>query len=132
MSSNVFPFTHFLMCVYGLTSFCHYCFTTIFNVYFHSYLTLYTSLSLSHISHISLSPTLYPYLFLSLSRSLPISPDHPPISLALPTLPLPSLQEEQLNEILAEVRALKAVVMAQGQRIDILERQLTRIEDGDV
>lgn len=54
------------------------------------------------------------------------------IPLIPPTLPLPSLQEEQLNEILAEVRALKAVVMAQGQRIDILERQLARIEDGDV
>jgi polyhydroxyalkanoate synthesis regulator phasin len=37
-----------------------------------------------------------------------------------------------LNEILAEMKALRTVVLAQSQRIEILERQLARIEDGDV
>lgn len=41
-------------------------------------------------------------------------------------------EEEVLSEVLAEVRALRSVVLAQGQRIELLERQLVRIEDGDV
>lgn len=41
-------------------------------------------------------------------------------------------QEELLNELLAEMKALRAVVVAQSQRIEVLERQLARIEDGDV
>lgn len=41
-------------------------------------------------------------------------------------------QEDQLSDILTEVRALRALVLAQGHRIDVLERQLTRIEDGEV
>lgn len=42
------------------------------------------------------------------------------------------LQDELLNELLAEMKALRAVVLAQNQRIELLERQLARIEDGDV
>lgn len=41
-------------------------------------------------------------------------------------------QEDLLNELLAEMKALRAVVLAQSQRIELLERQLARIEDGDV
>ncbi|CAB1351752.1 unnamed protein product [Coregonus sp. 'balchen'] len=41
-------------------------------------------------------------------------------------------REEVLSEVLAEVKALRSVVLAQGQRIELLERQLVRIEDGDV
>jgi len=41
-------------------------------------------------------------------------------------------QEDQLSDILTEVRALRALVLAQGHRIDVLERQLARIEDGEV
>ncbi|CAB1345146.1 unnamed protein product [Coregonus sp. 'balchen'] len=41
-------------------------------------------------------------------------------------------REEVLSEVLAEVKALRSVVLAQGQRIEMLERQLVRIEDGDV
>lgn len=37
-----------------------------------------------------------------------------------------------LTELLAEMKALRAVVLAQNQRIELLERQLARIEDGDV
>lgn len=45
----------------------------------------------------------------------------------------PSLfQDEMLSELLAEMKALRAVVLAQNQRIELLERQLARIEDGDV
>lgn len=46
-------------------------------------------------------------------------------------LPL-SFQDELLTELLAEMKALRAVVLAQSQRIELLERQLARIEDGDV
>jgi len=41
-------------------------------------------------------------------------------------------QDEMLTELLAEMKALRAVVLAQNQRIELLERQLARIEDGDV
>lgn len=41
-------------------------------------------------------------------------------------------QDDLLNELLAEMKALRAVVLAQSQRIELLERQLARIEDGDV
>uniref|UniRef100_A0A3Q2FYQ0 Coronin, actin binding protein, 1B n=1 Tax=Cyprinodon variegatus TaxID=28743 RepID=A0A3Q2FYQ0_CYPVA len=41
-------------------------------------------------------------------------------------------QDEMLSELLAEMKALRAVVLAQNQRIELLERQLARIEDGDV
>lgn len=44
----------------------------------------------------------------------------------------PFFQDELLNELLAEMKALRAVVLAQNQRIELLERQLARIEDGDV
>ncbi len=44
----------------------------------------------------------------------------------------PFFQDELLNELLAEMKALRAVVLAQSQRIELLERQLARIEDGDV
>lgn len=44
----------------------------------------------------------------------------------------PPFQDELLNELLAEMKALRAVVLAQNQRIELLERQLARIEDGDV
>ena len=43
-----------------------------------------------------------------------------------------SFQDDLLNELLAEMKALRAVVLAQSQRIELLERQLARIEDGDV
>uniref|UniRef100_A0A4W6E793 Coronin n=1 Tax=Lates calcarifer TaxID=8187 RepID=A0A4W6E793_LATCA len=36
------------------------------------------------------------------------------------------------TSLLAEMKALRAVVLAQSQRIELLERQLARIEDGDV
>uniref|UniRef100_A0AAY4DFL9 Coronin n=1 Tax=Denticeps clupeoides TaxID=299321 RepID=A0AAY4DFL9_9TELE len=39
---------------------------------------------------------------------------------------------DPLCDLLAEVKALRALVLAQGQRIDLLEKQLARIEDGDV
>lgn len=41
-------------------------------------------------------------------------------------------EEEQLLELLEEVKALRALVLSQGQRIELLETQLARIEDGDV
>ncbi|XP_069047585.1 coronin-1B-like [Lepisosteus oculatus] len=41
-------------------------------------------------------------------------------------------EEERLNEILAEVRALRSLVLSQGQRIAQLEEQLAGIEDGHV
>ncbi|KAI2662881.1 Coronin-1B [Labeo rohita] len=41
-------------------------------------------------------------------------------------------EEDQLSDILTEIRALRALVLAQGHRIDVLERQLARIEDGEV
>lgn len=41
-------------------------------------------------------------------------------------------QDDILNELLSEMKALRAVVLAQSQRIELLERQLARIEDGDV
>ncbi|XP_035281999.1 coronin-1B [Anguilla anguilla] len=41
-------------------------------------------------------------------------------------------EEEQLCEVLAELKALRTLVLAQGQRIEHLESQLARIEDGDV
>lgn len=44
----------------------------------------------------------------------------------------PFFQDDLLNELLAEMKALRAVVLAQSQRIELLERQLARIEDGDV
>lgn len=44
----------------------------------------------------------------------------------------PKREEDLLNELLAEMKALRAVVLAQNQRIELLERQLARIEDGDV
>lgn len=44
----------------------------------------------------------------------------------------PKKDEDLLNELLAEMKALRAVVLAQNQRIELLERQLARIEDGDV
>lgn len=44
----------------------------------------------------------------------------------------PKKEEDLLNELLAEMKALRAVVLAQNQRIELLERQLARIEDGDV
>lgn len=44
----------------------------------------------------------------------------------------PKREDELLNELLAEMKALRAVVLAQSQRIELLERQLARIEDGDV
>lgn len=44
----------------------------------------------------------------------------------------PVFQDDLLNELLAEMKALRAVVLAQSQRIELLERQLARIEDGDV
>lgn len=44
----------------------------------------------------------------------------------------PKKEEDLLNELLAEMKALRAVVLAQSQRIELLERQLARIEDGDV
>lgn len=44
----------------------------------------------------------------------------------------PFFQDDVLNELLAEMKALRAVVLAQSQRIELLERQLARIEDGDV
>lgn len=43
-----------------------------------------------------------------------------------------SSQDDVLTELLAEMKALRAVVLAQNQRIELLERQLARIEDGDV
>lgn len=43
-----------------------------------------------------------------------------------------SCKDDILNELLAEMKALRAVVLAQSQRIELLERQLARIEDGDV
>ena len=54
------------------------------------------------------------------------------LHLALSIPPSSPLQEEVLSEVLAEVKALRSVVLAQGQRIELLERQLARIEDGDV
>lgn len=44
----------------------------------------------------------------------------------------PFSQDDLLNELLTEMKALRAVVLAQSQRIELLERQLARIEDGDV
>ncbi|KAM9836297.1 coronin-1B [Aulostomus maculatus] len=44
----------------------------------------------------------------------------------------PKREDDLLNELLAEMKALRAVVLAQSQRIELLERQLARIEDGDV
>uniref|UniRef100_H3C2J5 Coronin n=1 Tax=Tetraodon nigroviridis TaxID=99883 RepID=H3C2J5_TETNG len=44
----------------------------------------------------------------------------------------PKKEDELLTELLAEMKALRAVVLAQSQRIELLERQLARIEDGDV
>lgn len=44
----------------------------------------------------------------------------------------PKKEEDLLTELLAEMKALRAVVLAQNQRIELLERQLARIEDGDV
>ncbi|CAG5929248.1 unnamed protein product [Menidia menidia] len=44
----------------------------------------------------------------------------------------PRREDEMLTELLAEMKALRAVVLAQNQRIELLERQLARIEDGDV
>uniref|UniRef100_A0A1A8KYX0 Coronin n=1 Tax=Nothobranchius pienaari TaxID=704102 RepID=A0A1A8KYX0_9TELE len=44
----------------------------------------------------------------------------------------PRREEDMLTELLAEIKALRAVVLAQNQRIELLERQLARIEDGDV
>lgn len=44
----------------------------------------------------------------------------------------PKREDDVLNELLAEMKALRAVVLAQNQRIELLERQLARIEDGDV
>ncbi|XP_034471472.1 coronin-1B [Hippoglossus hippoglossus] len=44
----------------------------------------------------------------------------------------PKREDDVLNELLAEMKALRAVVLAQSQRIELLERQLARIEDGDV
>ncbi|KAJ3585209.1 hypothetical protein NHX12_013930 [Muraenolepis orangiensis] len=41
-------------------------------------------------------------------------------------------EDDVLNELLAEMKALRVVVLAQSQRIELLERQLARIEDGDV
>ncbi|XP_060730276.1 coronin-1B [Tachysurus vachellii] len=41
-------------------------------------------------------------------------------------------EDKQLADILTEIRALRALVLAQGHRIDALERQLARIDDGDV
>ncbi|XP_016335044.1 coronin-1B-like [Sinocyclocheilus anshuiensis] len=41
-------------------------------------------------------------------------------------------EEDQVSDILTEIRALRALVLAQGHRIDVLERQLARIEDGEV
>lgn len=41
-------------------------------------------------------------------------------------------EEDQLSDILTEIRALRALALAQGHRIDVLERQLARIEDGEV
>ncbi|CAL8327308.1 unnamed protein product [Lota lota] len=51
-----------------------------------------------------------------------------------PTTPAVAKETEDdvLNEILAEMKALRTVVLAQSQRIELLERQLARIEDGDV
>lgn len=53
------------------------------------------------------------------------------LGLSYVLLPL-FFQDELLNELLAEMKALRAVVLAQSQRIELLERQLARIEDGDV
>lgn len=36
-------------------------------------------------------------------------------------------QEDLLNEISAEMKALRAVVLAQSQRIEVLEKQLANI-----
>ncbi|KAF6715853.1 Coronin-1B [Oryzias melastigma] len=44
----------------------------------------------------------------------------------------PRREDDMLTELLAEMKALRAVVLAQNQRIELLERQLARIEDGDV
>ncbi|KAA0723018.1 Coronin-1B Coronin-2 [Triplophysa tibetana] len=41
-------------------------------------------------------------------------------------------EEDQLSDILTEVRVLRSLVLAQGQRIDVLERQIARNEDGEV
>ncbi|KAB5579470.1 hypothetical protein PHYPO_G00195420 [Pangasianodon hypophthalmus] len=41
-------------------------------------------------------------------------------------------EDDQLADILTEVRALRALVLAQGHRIDMLERQLARFDDGEV
>lgn len=43
-----------------------------------------------------------------------------------------SPQDEQLADILREIRALRALVLAQGHRIDMLERQLAKLDDGEV
>ncbi|XP_077354854.1 coronin-1B isoform X1 [Festucalex cinctus] len=44
----------------------------------------------------------------------------------------PKREDDILNELLSEMKALRAVVLAQSRRIELLERQLARIEDGDV
>ncbi|XP_023665225.1 coronin-1B [Paramormyrops kingsleyae] len=41
-------------------------------------------------------------------------------------------EEEQLCEILLELKALRALVLSQGQRIEQLEQQLARFEEGEV
>uniref|UniRef100_A0A4W5PTQ0 Coronin n=1 Tax=Hucho hucho TaxID=62062 RepID=A0A4W5PTQ0_9TELE len=46
--------------------------------------------------------------------------------------PVPRQAASPMETVLAEVKALRSVVLAQGQRIELLERQLVRIEDGDV
>uniref|UniRef100_A0A8C1G471 Coronin n=1 Tax=Cyprinus carpio TaxID=7962 RepID=A0A8C1G471_CYPCA len=51
-----------------------------------------------------------------------------PTSTTAPANPM----EDQLSDILTEIRALRALALAQGHRIDVLERQLARIEDGEV
>lgn len=43
-----------------------------------------------------------------------------------------SPQEDQLTDVLREIRALRALVLAQGHRIDMLERQLAKLDDGEV
>lgn len=43
-----------------------------------------------------------------------------------------SLQDDQLADILREVRALRVLVLAQGHRIDVLEKQLGRLNGGEV
>ncbi|TSK82227.1 Coronin-1B [Bagarius yarrelli] len=42
------------------------------------------------------------------------------------------IEADQLSNILTEIRALRAIVLAQGRRIEVLERQLSRMADGEV